>query len=454
MRRMTISRSEAVTLAALLACAFAVPAAAQQPNMPVLRGARTTAQDRANQASAQTVRQEQQAQEAEAQAQQPAAPQPSRPNAPMMQGQRVQITSGQQPVPQDQTSTPATHTVREGDTLWALAGQYLGDPMLWPELYRLNTDVVEDPHWIYPGEELRLNAAVATADTAAADSTAGVTVDQQYAAATVPDSAAAATAPPATTGRTIFYPSTAPVQRREAVEVQQARAYRAVRQGEYFSSGFLTEGQTLPSGRLFASFQTTVLGNIQTRRTANLFEDVIIDEPPGDTLQEGDMLLSFRRGDEVFNYGEVIRPTGMLRVVGRAGNRYRATVIAQYNAIEMGQEYIRVAPFVFNTDRRAQPVSDGVEGEVVALRDPRELLNTQDIVFIDKGADDGLRLGDVFRLYLEHVDQERGGTVAQDQALALVVNVRSRSATAVIVELYRGDIRVGSKALQVRRMPS
>jgi hypothetical protein len=449
---MTIFHSEAVTLTVLLACALTVPAAAQQPSMPVLSGARARAQDRANQASAQTIRQEQQAQQAEAEAQQPAGPQ-SGPQP--MSGQRVRITGGQQPVPQDQTATPATHTVREGDTLWALAGQYLGDPMLWPELYRLNTDVVEDPHWIYPGEELRLNAAAATAaDTAAApDTTAGITVDQQYAAAAVPDSAQAVSVP-VTTGRTIFYPQTGPVQRREAVEVQQARAYRAVRRGEYFSSGFLSEGQALPSGRLLASYQTTVLGNIQTRRTANLFEDVIIDEPPGDTLQEGDMLLVFRRGDEVAGYGEVIRPTGILRVVGRAGNRYRATVIEQYHAIEMGQEYIRVAPFVYNTDRRAQPVADGVRGEVVALRDPRELLNTQDVIFLDKGADDGLRLGDVFRLYLEHTDQERGGTVEQDQALALVVNVRARSATAVLVELYRGDVRVGSKALQVRRMPS
>lgn len=49
-----------------------------------------------------------------------------------------------------------THTVVKGDTLWGISAKYLGDGSRYMEIYELNSDIIEDPHWIYPGQVLKL----------------------------------------------------------------------------------------------------------------------------------------------------------------------------------------------------------------------------------------------------------------------------------------------------------
>jgi hypothetical protein len=63
-----------------------------------------------------------------------------------LQGGRVESAGGE---------VPATHFVKRGDTLWGLCDQYFQNPYQWPRLWSYNPQV-KNPHWIYPGDELRL----------------------------------------------------------------------------------------------------------------------------------------------------------------------------------------------------------------------------------------------------------------------------------------------------------
>jgi hypothetical protein len=182
--------------------------------------------------------------------------------------------------------------VREGDTLWDLAGRYFGDPLLWPEIYRQNTMVVEDPHWIYPGEVLRLSGTEGVSAIPQDVGPAGQVVDA--------DGLADAQGQDDERGPL----ETRLFQRRSTVDPDQAslaayqtRPAKPLNANEFYSSGFLTEGRSFPFGRLIGPVTPKEIGSTRMQETAQLFSKIFVDPPSGGTYQIG-CLATFGRDRE------------------------------------------------------------------------------------------------------------------------------------------------------------
>lgn len=56
----------------------------------------------------------------------------------------------------DSAAEPVFHTVEKGETLSAIAKQYLGDANRYNDIFKANQPMLSDPDKIYPGQTLRI----------------------------------------------------------------------------------------------------------------------------------------------------------------------------------------------------------------------------------------------------------------------------------------------------------
>jgi len=356
---------------------------------------------------------------------------------------------------QDTSPRPATHTVNRGDTLWDLARAYLGDAMLWPQLYRLNTSVVEDPHWIYPGEVLNLSArggesAVPTEEGAAQPGPV------------VADAPEEAVPVRASQDPGEFYEYPMPeFARRRVADLTAAltnyvdQTYRPLRPGEFYSSGFLTEHQTLPFGQLLGAVTPQQIRNLRERTSATLYSTVAVLPPAGGAYALGDSLLVVQLGDEWREYGSAVVPTGLVRITGRAQGQFLGEVVAVYGPIRDGQLVLPAERFSAGPAERAVPVDDGLSGTVIGGRELRELKHPLNVLFIDRGRQDDVRPGDLFEIR-RRPEARAGAADAVDELMAMgqVVRVGSTTSTLLLLHVVSPDISPGTPVLQVARLPA
>jgi hypothetical protein len=237
--------------------------------------------------------------------------------------------------------TPYSHIVRRGDTLWAICGYYFENPYQWPRVWSYNPQI-KNPHWIYPGDEIRLKSG---------------------------DRVAAAKSPVPEQGRGTL------VDRRRQV----------------------------PHGTLFLRDQgwirdanDEVWGDVTGANADKMFlsdlDEIYLHIDKGHDVHMGQELTLFRPL-HMNAAGTIVQIGGTARIdQWDAQDRVaRARIVESLNVIERGE---KVGPldrsFSVVPPRRNEA---DVQAHVLASLHPNEFFGENQVVFIDRGEDAGLKIG-------------------------------------------------------------
>jgi LysM repeat protein len=356
---------------------------------------------------------------------------------------------------QEPAAIPTSHTVKRGDTLWDIAKLYLNDPFLWPEIYRLNTNIVEDPHWIYPGEVLRLPGSEAPAGPTGAQV---VSEDQVEPTAAAPVDQG----PRQPAGTTVF----AAANRKKVVSASKfggtanTYSHSAVRPGEYYPAPWLdTEAGPKNSGEIVrtANLPGEVRGVTRDKFTTE--EYIFVTLPHGVVAAKGDRFLVYKPGEDLGNNQRVMVPTGIITIESVQGtDAVLARITAFFGGIFIHQRIIPLEHFAMNPDARPAPLLLGTEGKVVYIPPNQAVASKQDYVIMDVGLKDGVKLGDLFTIYKPRMKLALSDAapveIPEGQiGVVQVVKVTELGATALVVDVRNPDIILGSSARLTARMP-
>jgi hypothetical protein len=321
-----------------------------------------------------------------------------------------------------------THVVQRGDTLWDLAGKYLGNPYAWPQIWELN-QWIKDPHWIYPGDPLVIDLARAVATSGS-----------------VPEAVA----------------NLSPDQRRANPN--------AVRRPELgFSFQDFIQLPFIASEGAEAHFKSqgafTLTGNKrEDRQFLGEGEQVYMNGGVNQGVKVGDRFLILKTVARRLVHptiakkklGDVIQQVGVVRVVTAQPDGSVAVIERCLDSVEVGDHLVKfVEPANIPTKLRTdltEPVKVAADASVVVYtRDAKVNSAGGDMIIIDKGANDGLKVGDVLlaarvRFFPVGSDNQRKPPTESTTyylGQALVVRTDPQSATCRVLrsieELRAGD---------------
>ena len=323
-----------------------------------------------------------------------------------------------------------SHIVQKGDTLWDLAGKYLGNTYAWPQIWELN-QWIKDPHWIFPGDPIVI------------DLTRAVTT--------------AASVPPSVTG---LEPD------------QRGSGFSVVRKPElaYSFQDFIQLPFLVPEGaEAFYKSQGAfrITGNQQSERQfLGEGETIYLNGGTDQGVKAGDRFVILRTvatklpgvRSSKKPLGDVIQQIGVIRVVTPMAKGSVGIIERCMDTVQIGNRLVRfMEPANIPLDLR-KDISDPVKmdadpARIVYARDARQDTSGGDQLIIDRGSQSGLKVGDVLLAARVKTFPVDGGSKKKGQDLEttthylgqlIVIQAEPASATCRVLRSVE-EIRIGDR---------
>jgi len=353
--------------------------------------------------------------------------------APALHAQAVPATKAQAA-----KTTPAVvkHTVKRGDTLWDIARYYLKDPFRWPEVFHANTDLVKNPHWIYPGQVLTIDGSAVKPEVAAQADSTGFVVAQIQTRAQSP---------------TVFAEHQNTLDQRLAGATAIPPAL-TVRPGEYEAAPYVVDEHAhLDAGRVIGPVDRPALG-LSSDAGFRLFDRIYITIPSG--VNVGDRVVVARTNQTIPDIGRVIEPTAIMRIDSLgADSRAIGVIVKQFGTVVPGQNIVLPGRSFESTSTRPVAGTYPLTAKLVWVQGSPRLPSVQTYVILAAGEGKGVRPGDQFTLLSDGRFSDGTAAPLSATATVTVVRVTPFGASGIIVHQDQPEVQIGMPSRLTAKMP-
>jgi hypothetical protein len=280
------------------------------------------------------------------------------------------------------------HTVIKGDTLWGLSESELKDPYLWPKIWEENK-WIRNPHWIYPGQVIRIPLYLIQKERPRAEAKP----------MPVPE----------------FQEPLEDDLHQEAVTKKRPLIDKSL----LTASGYISD--IIPGvGKISKDpFGKTLFGNDDL-----VYVDMDYPVNAGDKFYVINVSDRLRHPITRERIGYVITISGILEIVEVRNGNTMARIVQCFREIAKGDgldSYYDIET-PMTTGRFRSP---NINGMIIAAGDQATMLSMLDVIYLDKGCQDGIEAGDVFKT-LAVTDRAIPNGIIQ------VISCRDFTSTAIV----------------------